>query len=107
MAAPMQEKFTTLTPALYKYLVAHNPPPDAVLSDLAAETAALGPISVMPTHPPKAAPAMAFCVAAITRASANDVLAQVKLPAVDVEESRPLTCPAFTPNTSCLTVQAL
>jgi caffeoyl-CoA O-methyltransferase len=43
----MQEKFTALTPALYDYLVAHNRPPDAVLRDLAAETAALGPISVM------------------------------------------------------------
>ncbi|HLY37575.1 MAG TPA: O-methyltransferase [Candidatus Binatia bacterium] len=43
----MQEKFTALTPALYEYLVAHNRPPDAVLRDLAAETAALGPISLM------------------------------------------------------------
>jgi caffeoyl-CoA O-methyltransferase len=43
----MQEKFTTLTPALYAYLLAHNPPPDDVLRDLAAETAALGPISAM------------------------------------------------------------
>src|SRR5207237_1284093 len=33
--------------ALYDYLVAHNPPPDPVLRDLAAETAALGPISRM------------------------------------------------------------
>ena len=47
MAGPMQEKFTALTPALYDYLVAHNPPPDPVLRDLAAETAALGPISRM------------------------------------------------------------
>ena len=36
-----------MTPALYDYLVAHAPPPDAVLQDLAAETAALGPISRM------------------------------------------------------------
>jgi len=43
----MQEKFTALTPALYDYLVTHNRPPDAVLRDLAAETAALGPISLM------------------------------------------------------------
>src|SRR5437016_938315 len=43
----MHEKFTRLTPALYEYLVAHNPPPDPVLRDLAAETAALGPISRM------------------------------------------------------------
>src|SRR5438477_12490635 len=47
MAGPMQEKFTALTPALYDYLVAHNPPPDPVLRELAAETAALGPISRM------------------------------------------------------------
>jgi len=43
----MQSKFTALTPTLYDYLVAHNPPPDPVLRDLAAETAALGPISMM------------------------------------------------------------
>ena len=43
----MHDKFTTLTPALYEYVVAHNPPPDAVLRDLAAETAALGPLSLM------------------------------------------------------------
>jgi caffeoyl-CoA O-methyltransferase len=43
----MSDKFTALTPALYDYLVAHNPPPDAVLRDLAAETTRLGPISIM------------------------------------------------------------
>jgi len=43
----MHEKFTRLTPELYEYVVAHNPPPDPVLRDLAAETAALGPISRM------------------------------------------------------------
>src|SRR5436309_2420912 len=43
----MHEKFTTLTPELYEYLVAHNPAPDPVLRDLAVETAALGPISIM------------------------------------------------------------
>jgi len=47
----MHAKFTELTPALYAYLVAHNPPPDAVLRDLAAETAALGPISMMQVAP--------------------------------------------------------
>jgi len=41
------EKFTALTPPLYAYLVAHNPPQDDVLRDLAAETAALGPVSMM------------------------------------------------------------
>jgi caffeoyl-CoA O-methyltransferase len=43
----MHEKFTALTPALYEYLLAHNPPPDDVLRDLATETAALGPLSLM------------------------------------------------------------
>ena len=43
----MDHKFTTLTPELYAYLLAHNPAPDDVLRDLAAETAALGPISLM------------------------------------------------------------
>jgi caffeoyl-CoA O-methyltransferase len=43
----MQEKFLALTRELYGYLVAHNPPPDPVLRDLAAETAGLGPISMM------------------------------------------------------------
>lgn len=43
----MHEKFTRLTPELYGYVVAHNPTQDAVLADLAAETAALGPVSMM------------------------------------------------------------
>jgi caffeoyl-CoA O-methyltransferase len=43
----MHAKFTALTPALYDYLVAHNPPEDDVLTALAAETAALGPVSMM------------------------------------------------------------
>ncbi len=29
----MQEKLTALTPALYDYLAAHNPPPDPVLRE--------------------------------------------------------------------------
>lgn len=41
------DKFTTLTPALYAYLLAHNPPEDEILRDLARETAALGPIALM------------------------------------------------------------
>lgn len=41
------DKFTALTPGLYAYLLAHNPPEDAVLRDLARETAALGPIALM------------------------------------------------------------
>jgi caffeoyl-CoA O-methyltransferase len=43
----MHAKFTALTPALYDYVLAHTPPQDDVLRDLAAETAALGPISMM------------------------------------------------------------
>ena len=43
----MHEKFLSLTPAVYEYLVAHSAPPDEVLRDLAAETATLGPVSVM------------------------------------------------------------
>lgn len=43
----MQVKFTALSEQLYDYLVAHNPAPDPVLRDLAAETAALGPLSLM------------------------------------------------------------
>src|SRR5438876_12107564 len=43
----MHEKWTTLTSELYGYLLAHNPAPDAVLRDLAEETAALGPVSLM------------------------------------------------------------
>jgi caffeoyl-CoA O-methyltransferase len=43
----MHEKFLSLTPAVYEYLVAHSAPPDDVLRDLADETAALGPVSMM------------------------------------------------------------
>jgi len=43
----MDDKFTTLTPQLYAYLLAHNPPRDTVLTDLATETAALGGWSIM------------------------------------------------------------
>ena len=44
----MHEKFLALTPALYEYVAAHSaPPPGDVLHELAAETAALGPVSVM------------------------------------------------------------
>jgi caffeoyl-CoA O-methyltransferase len=43
----MHEKFTALTPRLYEYLLAHNPPQDDALAGLAEETAALGPISMM------------------------------------------------------------
>jgi caffeoyl-CoA O-methyltransferase len=41
------DKFIRLTPEIYAYVIAHNPPLDPVLRDLAAETAALGAISMM------------------------------------------------------------
>lgn len=40
-------KFTALTPPLYEYLVAHNPPEDDVLRDLVAETQRLGGVARM------------------------------------------------------------
>jgi caffeoyl-CoA O-methyltransferase len=43
----MHEKFTTLTPPLYQYLLGHNPPQDDVQRALAEDTAALGPVSMM------------------------------------------------------------
>ena len=43
----MSDKFTALTPGVYEYLVAHGPPQDKALQKLAAETAELGPISMM------------------------------------------------------------
>jgi caffeoyl-CoA O-methyltransferase len=43
----MHEKFLSLTQPMYEYLVAHSAPPDDVLRDLAEETAALGPVSMM------------------------------------------------------------
>jgi len=43
----MHAKFTALTPDLYEYLLAHNPPQDDALHALAEETATLGPISMM------------------------------------------------------------
>jgi caffeoyl-CoA O-methyltransferase len=43
----MHDKFTRLTPELYQYVLDHNAPPDPVLRDLAAETEALGDISLM------------------------------------------------------------
>jgi len=43
----MHEKFLSLTQPVYEYLVSHTEPPDDVLRDLAEETAALGPVSMM------------------------------------------------------------
>jgi caffeoyl-CoA O-methyltransferase len=43
----MHEKFISLSPEIYRYLIDHNPNLDDVLRDLQAETAALGGISMM------------------------------------------------------------
>jgi caffeoyl-CoA O-methyltransferase len=43
----MHEKFLSLTRPVYEYLVSHTAPPDEILRDLAEETAALGPVSIM------------------------------------------------------------
>jgi len=43
----MHEKFISLTPAVYEYVVAHSTPADDVLRDLADETSKLGPVSMM------------------------------------------------------------
>ena len=43
----MHEKFISLTPAVYEYVVAHSTPTDDVLRDLADETSKLGPVSMM------------------------------------------------------------
>jgi len=43
----MHEKFLSLTQPMYEYVVDHTSAPDDVLRDLAVETAALGPVSMM------------------------------------------------------------
>jgi caffeoyl-CoA O-methyltransferase len=43
----VHDKFTTLTPELYAYVIEHSPPLDDVQRSLIDETAALGPISMM------------------------------------------------------------
>ena len=43
----MHEKFISLTPAVYEYVVAHSTPADVVLRDLADETSKLGRVSMM------------------------------------------------------------
>jgi caffeoyl-CoA O-methyltransferase len=51
----MSDKFTTLTPELYDYVVAHCSERDPILAALAAETAALGGISLMQVGPEEGA----------------------------------------------------
>jgi caffeoyl-CoA O-methyltransferase len=43
----MHEKFISLTPAVYGYVVAHSTPADDLLRDLADETSKLGRVSMM------------------------------------------------------------
>jgi predicted O-methyltransferase YrrM len=51
----MPDKFITLTPDLYEYLVVHRSERDPVLAALAKETAQLGPISMMQIAPEQGA----------------------------------------------------
>jgi len=43
----MHQKFTRLDPVLYRYLVDHASPPDAIEQELIEATEALGPVSIM------------------------------------------------------------
>lgn len=51
----MPDKFTTLTPELYEYLVAHRTERDPILAALAKETEDLGAISLMQVAPDQGA----------------------------------------------------
>lgn len=51
----MLDKFVAMTPEVYRYLVTHRSDHDPVLADLAAETAALGNISLMQIAPEQGA----------------------------------------------------
>jgi caffeoyl-CoA O-methyltransferase len=51
----MPDKFTTLTQDLYHYLVEHRTEHDPVLAQLARETEALGPVSMMQIAPEQGA----------------------------------------------------
>lgn len=51
----MLEKYTTLTPELYRYLVGHCTPNDEVLEALAEETEMLGPLRLMQIAPEQGA----------------------------------------------------
>jgi len=52
---PMIDKFVAMTPEVYRYLVNHRSDQDPVLADLAAETAALGNVSLMQIAPEQGA----------------------------------------------------
>jgi caffeoyl-CoA O-methyltransferase len=68
----VQEKFTQLSPALYRYLVDHCSARDPVLDALAAETAELGGVSLMQVAPEQAA-LMTLLVRALGARSAVEV----------------------------------
>jgi len=68
----MPDKFTTLTPQLYAYLVAHQSQRDAVTIALEEDTAALGPISLMQVSPEEGA-LMTLLVRAIGARTAVEV----------------------------------
>src|SRR5262249_7072027 len=51
----MPEKFTSLNPQLYEYLVTHRTERDPILAELGRETEALGPISLMQIAPEQGA----------------------------------------------------
>jgi caffeoyl-CoA O-methyltransferase len=68
----MTPKSDFLSPALQEYVIAHCPPQDDVLADLAAETAALGPISGM-----QIAPEQGAFMAVVTRLVAPQLAVEV------------------------------
>ncbi|HEX5613746.1 MAG TPA: class I SAM-dependent methyltransferase [Acidimicrobiia bacterium] len=69
---PDAPKSFFLAPEIHEYLVAHGSPPDEVLRDLSAETAALGPIAAMQISPEQGA-FLTFLVAALDARVAVEV----------------------------------
>ena len=65
-------KFTAMTDALYDYMVRHGHNRDPLLAELAAETAALGPIAVMQIAPEQGT-LMSLLVRAIGASSAIEI----------------------------------
>ena len=68
----MDAKYTGMTPDLYRYLVEHGTPRDAILHELSEETAKLGPIGMMEIAPEQGA-FMTMLVRAIGARSAIEV----------------------------------
>ena len=68
----MLNKFTTLTPELYEYVVGHRTERDPVLAELAEETTKLGPVSLMQIAPEQGA-LMTLLTRAIGARSAVEV----------------------------------